>query len=150
MLERAIHAKGGITYDGPPRSVMNHNYAYVHIWESGFFQPTTTEGENGTVRYGLEPVPREEALDRIATPLSRVSPGVRTAISKGKYVTSDELSDAQELVSTEEGYFVVSVAAVSAEHTSERTGVVIALQWVLGFTGAFLILRGQRQRVKRW
>lgn len=149
VLERAIHANGGITFDGPPRMFMSHDYAYIYIWESGFFQPVAMEGENGTMRYGLEPVPQEEALGYIATPLSRVSSGVRTAISQGEHVTSDELSGAHELVSTDEGYFVVSEAASSVDRTSERTTVVITLQWLLGLTGAFLILRGQRQRVER-
>lgn len=148
VLERAIHANGDIAFDGPPRTFMTHDYDYVYIWESGFFRPATTEGENGTVRYGLESVPHEDALGDIATPLSRVSPDVRTAISQGKHVTSDELSGAHELVSTDEGYFVVT-DAVSVNRTSERTGTVIALQWILGFTGAFLVLRGQRQRVEQ-
>lgn len=148
VLERAIHENGGIAFDGPPKMFMSHDYAYVHIWESGFFQPATTEGENGTVRYGLESVPQEAALDYIATPSSKVSPGVRTAITQGEYVTSDELSGAQELVSTDEDYFVVS-AVSSVDHTSERNVAVVALQWVLGFIGAFLTLRGQRQRVKQ-
>ncbi|WP_018257733.1 hypothetical protein [Halomicrobium katesii] len=149
VLERAIHENNGITYDGSPRSFMSHDYAYVHIFGSGFFQPATTGSQNGTVRYGLEPVPQDKALDRIATPLSETSPGVRTAISQGKYVTSDELSGAEELVSTDEGYFVVYAAASSVDHTAERTAAVVALQWILGFTGAFLILRGQRRRVER-
>lgn len=148
VLERAIHANSGITFDGPPRMFMNHDYDYVFIWESGFFQPVTTE-ENETVRYGLEPVPQEEALGYIATPLSRTSSGVQTAISQGNYVTSDELNGAHELVSTDEGYFVVSNVASSVDPTSERTAVVIALQWILSLTGAFLTLRGQRQRVER-
>lgn len=148
VLERAIHANGGLAFDGPPKTFMSHDYAYVHIWESGFFRPATTESENGTMRYGLEPVPQAEALDYIATPFSRVSPGIRTAISQGEYVTSDELSGAQEIVSTDEGYFVVS-AVSSVQRTPERTVAVVALQWILGFFGAFFILRGQRQRVKR-
>lgn len=149
VLERAIHANDGIAFDGPPTNFVSHDYAYVYIWESGFFKPTTTESENGTVRYELEPVPQEEALDYVATPFSRASPGVRTAISQGKYVTSDELSGAQELVSTDEGYFVVSAVSYSVHHQSERKETVVVLQWILGFVGAFLILRGQRQRVER-
>ncbi|WP_059058791.1 hypothetical protein [Halobacterium hubeiense] len=97
---------------------MSHDYAYVYIWESGFFQPTTTEGEDGTVRYGLEPVPQEEVVDYVAMPFSKASLGVRTAISQGKYVTSDELSGAQESVGTDEGYFVVS-AVFSVHHQPE-------------------------------
>jgi hypothetical protein len=68
VLERAIHTNGGITYDGPSKHFVHDEYRYVHIWEEGFFRPVSEERGNGTVWYGLEAVPREEALGYIATP----------------------------------------------------------------------------------
>lgn len=148
VLERAVHANGGITYDGPPRSYIT-DYSYVHVWEEGFFEPGAEETENETVQYGLTPVPQNEALEYIATPLSRADPGVRTAIETGTYETSDRLPGAHELVRTGDRYYVVYPAAYHEEGGSERSLSVVVLQWVLGFTGAFLVLRGQRQRVER-
>lgn len=148
-LERAIHANGGVTYDGPPRLFMHREYGYVHVWEEGFFRPAAEENDNGTVDYGLQPVPQDEALEHIATPLPRADRGVRAAIETGTYETSDELPGAHELVRADDRYYVVYPAAYHEDHGSERTPTVVALQWVLGFTGAFLVLRGQRQRVER-
>ncbi|ELY80483.1 hypothetical protein C486_08790 [Natrinema gari JCM 14663] len=152
VLERAIHANGSITYDGPPSSFIDHEYNYVYIWEEGFFRPVTEEGQNGTVRYGLQSVPREEALGYIATPLSRTNRGVRTAIETGTYETSDELPGAHELVQAGDRYYVVYPAAYHEDRGdwgSERSPAVVVLQWLLGIIGAFLVLRGQRHRVER-
>jgi hypothetical protein len=147
VLERAIHANGGIAYDGPPRRFMEHEYSYVHIWGDGFFRPSTEGGPNETVIYGLEPLPRAEALDRIATLLSRANDGVRTAIETGTYETSDELAGVHELVRADDGYYVVYPTAIR-EQESERTLTVVGLQWMLWIIGAVLILRGQRHRVE--
>lgn len=149
VLERAIHENGGIRYDGPPKSFIISDYDFVHIWEMGFFRPDTDEAENGTVRYGLQPISQEEALEHIATPVSRTNHGVRTAIETGSFETSDELPGAHELVRHDDRYFVVYAAALHREHGAERSWTVVTLQWVLGVTGALLVLRGQRQRVKR-
>lgn len=149
ILERAIHTNGGITYDGPPRRFMHHDYSYVHVWGEGFFQPITEAGPNETVRYGLESVPRSEALRYIATPLSRTDQGVQTAIETGTYETSDELGGAHELVKAGDDYYVVYTAASTEYRNAERSTTITVLQWLLGITGAFLILRGQRHRVER-
>ena len=149
VLERAIYANGGITYDGPPGQFMSHEYSYVHVWGEGFFQPVTGEGQDGNVSYGLEPVPQEAALDGVATPLSRVNHGVMIAIETGAYETSDELPGAHELIQAGDRYYVVHPTASHEHRGSERTPAVVVLQWMLGFTGAFLMLRGQRHRVER-
>lgn len=148
VLEHAVHANGGITFDGPPQAFINHEYRYVFIWEAGFFRPTAKDVQDGTVRYDLEPVPLDEALDRIATPLSRADTGVRAAIKSGEYETSDELSGAHQLVSDDGQYYVVHARAYHVEPGPERMPAVVALQWVLGFIGAGLVLRGQRQRIE--
>ncbi|WP_254523176.1 hypothetical protein [Natrinema caseinilyticum] len=147
-LERAIYANGGITYDGPTRLIMDHEYSYVHVWGEGFFQPTTEVGHNGTVWYGLESVPREDALDGIATPLSRTNRGVRTAIETGAYETSDELSGTHELVQAGDRYYVVYPTAYHEYRGTERRLTVVVLQWLLGIIGVILVLRGQRHRIK--
>ncbi|WP_201289188.1 hypothetical protein [Halovenus carboxidivorans] len=149
ILERAIHANGGITYDGPTNPFLESEYSYIHIWEEGFFRPITEEREDGTVRYGLAPVSTEEALEDVATPLERTERGVRTAIETGTYETSDELSGANELVQADNTYYVVYATAVHERQGTERRRAVVVLQWVLGIAGALLILRGQRHRVER-
>jgi hypothetical protein len=148
VLERAIHANGGITYDGPTKQFIHNEYSYVHIWEDGFFRPVSEARETGTVRYGLEAVPQEEALRYIATPLERTDRGVRTAIETGAYETSDELPGANELVRADEGYYVVYPTVVQEHLGAERSLTVVVLQWLLGTAGAVLILRGQRHRVE--
>jgi hypothetical protein len=67
----------------------------------------------------------------------------------GTYETSDELEGAHELVQAGDDYYVVYTAASTEYRNSERSTTVIVLQWLLGITGAFLILRGQRHRVER-
>ncbi|WP_336338765.1 hypothetical protein [Haloarcula brevis] len=148
VLERAIHTNGGITYDGPTKHLINNEYSYVHIWDEGFFRPVSEERPNGTVWYGLEAVSQEEALRYIATPLERTNKGVRTAIETGSYETPDELSGAHELVQADDSYYVVSPTVVKEHRGIERSQTVVVLQWLLGITGAILILRGQRHRIE--
>ena len=148
VLERAIHTNGGITYDGPTNDFINNEYSYVHIWEEGFFRPVSEERPNGTVWYGLETVSQEEALRYIATPLERTNTGVRTAIETGSYETSDELSGTHELVQADDSYYVVHPTVVQEHRGTERSLTVVVLQWLLGITGAILILRGQRNRIE--
>jgi hypothetical protein len=148
VLERAIHTNGGITYDGPTELFIDNEYSYVHIWEEGFFQPVSEERQNGTIWYGLEAVPQEEALKYIATPVERTNKGVRTAIETGSYETSDELSGAHELVRADDSYNVVYPTVVQEHRGIERSLTVVVLQWLLGIAGAILILRGQRHRVE--
>ncbi|MGQ4556750.1 hypothetical protein [Halobellus sp. GM3] len=148
VLERAIHTNGGITYDGPTKQFINNKYSYVHIWEEGFFRPVSEERPNGTVWYGLEAVSQEEALRYIATPLERTNKGVRTAIETGSYETSDELSGDHELVQADNSYYVVSPTVVQEHRGTERSLTVVVFQWLLGITGAILILREQRHRIE--
>jgi hypothetical protein len=148
MLEHAVHANGGIAYDGLPRSFLAHEYSYVHVWGDGFFQPSTAGGPNNTVVYGLEAQSQDEVLDRIAQPLSRVDDGVKTAIETGTYETTDELAGTHELVRSDDRYYVVYPELIE-ERESERTTPVVLLQWMLGLLGVFLVLRGQRHRVER-
>jgi hypothetical protein len=148
MLEHAVHANGGIAYDGLPRSFLAHEYSYVHIWEEGFFQPSTAGGPNNTVVYGLEAQSQDDVLDQIAQPLSRANDGVKTAIETGTYETTDELAGTHELVRADDRYYVVYPELIE-ERESERTTAVVLLQWMLGILGAFLVLRGQRHRIER-
>ncbi|WP_415379699.1 hypothetical protein [Halosimplex sp. TS25] len=145
-VERAVHATGGVTYDGPPSNFLDHDYWYVHVWGEGFFEPVAEELENGTVEYGLEPVPRSEALEAVSTQIDDASNGVREAIETGEYRTSDPLDGADELVVHDGSYYVVTATSYRATG-SERRGVVVFLQWALGAGGAWLVLRGQRLRV---
>lgn len=148
VLERAIHTSEGITYDGPTKHFINNEYSFVHIWEEGFSRPVSEEQPNGTVWYGLEAVSQEEALRYIATPSERTNKGVRTAIETGSYETSDKLSGANELVQADNSYYVVYPTVVQEHRGIERRPTVVVLQWLLGITGAILILRGQRHRVE--
>lgn len=151
VLERAIHADGGITYDGPPRDFISTEYQYVFVYGEGFYRPISEELPNETVRYDLRRVPMTEALDYAATPIDRASPGVRRAIRSGSFETSDELPGANELVRADDGHYVVYPAAYRVEDGSERSPFVVVFQWVLGFLGGWLVLGGQRRRVlDRW
>ncbi|MFB6353027.1 MAG: hypothetical protein ABEJ92_02980 [Halobacteriales archaeon] len=147
-IERAVHANGGVTYDGLTGNYMTSSYDYVFVWKQGFFEPVATETANETIRYDLEKVRREQALRHVSTSLEAVSPGVRTAIVDGQYRTSDELAGANELVSTADGSYVVYPAAYHTEE-GERSDLVVVLQWLLGIVGAWLVLSGQRLRVDR-
>jgi hypothetical protein len=146
MLERAVHANGGLLYDGLQSNFIDHGYWYVYVYGSGFFEPVAEETENGTVEYGLSPVSQADALDDVATPFDRAPSGVRTAITTGEFRTSDPIDGTGELVRHDGSYYVVrSVTSKTTE--GERRGVVILLQWVLGVGGGWLVLRGQRLRV---
>jgi hypothetical protein len=146
-LERAVHANSGVTYDEYPRYVIRDvRYPYVHVWGAGFFGTATEELANGSVEYGLEPVPQSRALDSIAVSSDDASRGVRRALETGQYRTSDPLDDADELVAHDGNYYVVTEVA-SRTTTGERRNVVVALQWIAGIGGAALVLRGQRLRV---
>jgi len=146
VLERAVHANGGFVYDGPPPNFLRHDYQYVHVWESGFFEPVAEELANDTVEYGLEPVPRARALDTVADPSSEVSRGVRIAVETGEYRTSDPLAGAGELVTHDGSYYVVSATSYRTT-AGERRDIVVFLQWMAGIGGAWLVLHGQRLRV---
>lgn len=147
MLERAIHEHGGLTYDGLPEPFVRADYRYVYDYGEGFFEPVAEE-RNDTVRYDLEPVSREEAMDGAATDLERASPAIRTAVESGEVESSDELPGADELVDAGDGYYVAH-AVEYRETTGERRAVVVALQWLLGIVGLGLVLHGQRLRVER-
>lgn len=146
ILEQAVHANGGVVYDGPPPNFLRHDYQYVHIWEAGFFEPVAEELPNGTVEYGLEPVAQDPALDDVADPSSEVSRGIRRAVETGKFRTSDPLSGAGELVAHDGSYYVVTATSYRTT-TGERRDIVVFLQWAAGIGGASLVLRGQRLRV---
>ncbi|QLH76357.1 hypothetical protein HZS55_03135 [Halosimplex rubrum] len=146
-LERAVHANGGVTYDEYPRFVVRDvRYPYVHVWGAGFFETATEELANGSVEYGLEPVPKSRVLDSVAVSSDDASRGVRGALETGQYRTSDPLDDADELVAHDGSYYVVTEVA-SRTTTGERRDIVIGLQWVAGIGGGWLVLRGQRHRV---
>lgn len=146
MLERAVHANGGIVYDGLTSTFLRHDYQYVHVWEEGFFQPATEELANGTVEYDLEPVARDRALDAVADPRGEVSRGVRRAVETGEFRTSDPLPGADELVAHDGSYYVVTATSYRTT-TGERRDIVVFLQWTAGIGGALLVFRGQRLRV---
>lgn len=147
MLERAVHANGGVVYDGLSEMFLTADYAYVFVWGSGFFEPTATELENGSVRYGLTRTPTKQALERVVTPMSKAAPGVRTAIRNGAYETHDKLDSAGELVRSNGELYVVYAASFHSTHR-ERDSTVMALQWVLGILGTALVLHGQRRRIE--
>lgn len=146
LLERANYANGGLVYDGVPSQFLRYEYRYVYVWGEGFFEPADEQFENGSVEYGLQPVARPAALDRIAAEPDRVSAGVRTAIETGQYRTSDPLDGADELVAHDGGYYVVTATSYRTT-PGERRDFVVALQWVAGAGGGWLVLRGQRLRV---
>ena len=149
MLERAIHANGGVSYeDGASKHFLWTEYDHVFVYGEGFYRPVAEELPNETVHYDLQRVPMTEALDYVATPIDRASPGVRRAIRSGSFETSDELPGANELVRADGGYYVVYPAAYRVENGSERSSFVVFLQWVLGFLGGWLVLGGQRRRVR--
>lgn len=148
-LEMAIYQNGAVTVNESAALFLEREYAYVHLWGEGFLRPTVSDGGNGTARFGLEPAPRAEAIERISTPFERASPGVRDAITEGSYETSDELPGAHELVRADGRYYVVYDRASHVDHTSERAGWAVVFRWLLGLVGAGLVLAGQRQRVER-
>lgn len=147
MLELAVHERGGLTFDGLPESFVDTGYRYVYDYGEGFFEPVAEE-RNGSVRYGLEPVPREVAMDDASTDVERAPPGVRRAIRTGRVETSDELPGANELVRADGEYHVVYRAAARTT-TGDRAAPVVALQWMSGVVGLALVLRGQTVRVER-
>lgn len=143
MVERAIVERDGITYDGLPRRVLTADYAYVYDEVDGtdrFYQVTTNETSTGEINYSHERVANQRVLRSVATPLQRASRGIRTAIESGSYVTSDPLEEAETLVRTDQGYYVVHATEVH-ETSGERRVVVRALQWIAGALGVFLIYR---------
>jgi hypothetical protein len=142
MVERAIVERDGITYDGLPRRVLTADYAYVYDEVDGtdrFYRVTTNETATGEINYSHERVANQRVLRSVATPLQRASRGVRTAI-EGSYVTSDPLEEAETLVRTDQGYYVVHATEVH-ETSGERRVVVRALQWIAGALGVLLIYR---------
>lgn len=147
MLEKAIHANGGIRYEhGLPSSFLEHDYHYVYIYGEGFFEPTTTQA-NDSIEYTLTPVERSRALRFVATDSDRVSTGIRNAITTGEHVTNDELDGTGELVEHEDSYYVVSATA-STTSSGERRWFVAVGQWALALVGVLLLLRGQLLRVQ--
>lgn len=149
MLERAIHANGGVSYeDGLSEQWLSGEYDYVFAYGDGFYEPVAEEMPNETVRYDLEPVSRDQALDTIATPIDRASPDVRTAARTGQVETRDELDGANELVRTEDGLYVVYLAAAHVTNNEQSPGMFI-LQMLLVVLGAWLVLRGQRHHVRQ-
>ncbi|WP_459193366.1 hypothetical protein [Halosimplex sp. J119] len=145
-LERAVHANGGVMYDGLPQRILSTDYWYVYVWDEGFFEPTSADWGNDTYEYGLEPVARSQALDYVAVSSDEASTGVRRALETGQYRTSDPLDGADELVAHDGDYYVVTATSYSTTD-EERRNVVIFLQWIAGIAGAWLVLRGQRLRV---
>lgn len=145
MLELGIHRQGGLEYDGLPDQFLQSEYSHVYLYGEGFFEPVA-EGSNGTVRYDLRPVPREEALDDVSIDVDRVPEPTRRVVLSGPMETSDELPGANELVATDDGYYVVHDVA-HHETSGERTPFVVTLQWLVGGVGLWLVLRGQRLRV---
>lgn len=145
-LERAVHANGGIMYDGLPQRVLSTDYWYVYVYGEGFFEPTSLDWGNDTYEYGLEPVAQSRALDYVAVSSDDASTGVRRALETGQFRTSDPLDGADELVVHDGSHYVVTATSYSTTGEDRRT-FVVALQWALGFAGAWLVLRGQRLRV---
>lgn len=145
-LERAVHANGGVVYDGLPQRVLSTDYWYVYVYGEGFFEPNSLDWGNGTHEYGLEPVDQSRALAAIAVSSDDASNGVRTALETGEYRTSDPLDGADELVVRDGSYYVVTATSYSTTEGERRT-VVLVLQWIAGLGGGWLVLRGQRLRV---
>ncbi|MFC7197097.1 hypothetical protein ACFQL4_24700 [Halosimplex aquaticum] len=131
MLERAIRANGGVRYDGLSSTFLRHDYQYVYVYGEGFFAPVADDLGNDTVEYTIRPVSQSAALDSIAEPSSDASRGVRTALETGEYRTSDPLDGANELVTHDGDYYVVSMVSSRTTTGGRRTSVV-ALQWALG------------------
>lgn len=145
MLEQAIHANGGLQYDGLPERVLESDYDYVWIYGEGFFEPIAEETDE-TVTYDIRPVDQSTALERITTPLENAPDPIQTAVTTGRYETSDELENSAQLVRDDGRYYVLHLAEAHVR-PGERLTIVVILQWVLGVVGAGLILRGQRLRV---
>ncbi|ELZ29214.1 hypothetical protein C475_03319 [Halosimplex carlsbadense 2-9-1] len=146
MLERAVHANDGVVYDGLPQRILGTDYWYVYVWDEGFFEPTSLDRGNGTYEYGLEPAEQSQALDYVAVSSEDASTGVRRALETGQFRTSDPLDDADELVAHDGSYYVVTATSYSTTD-GERRDIVVALQWIAGIAGGWLVLQGQRLRV---
>ncbi|QPV64758.1 hypothetical protein I7X12_09205 [Halosimplex litoreum] len=146
VVERAVHADGGVVYDGLPSGYLRSDYEYVYVWGKGFFEPVGRELANDSVEYGLDSVPRSEALEWVAAESREASAGIREALETGQYRTRDRIDGADELVEHDGDYYVVTATSYRTT-TGERRDIVIALQWIAGIGGALLVLRGQRLRV---
>jgi hypothetical protein len=147
LLERAIHENGGLTFDGLQREFLDARYRYVY-GDGQFYRTVATETDEGTVRYDLRPVSEREALAAISTDEERASSPIKRAIRTGSVTTSDELAGANELVATDDGYYVV-YAAEWHEEAGERDPLLVAGAWIAAAFGLWLLLHAQRRRVER-
>lgn len=148
-LERAIHANGGLVHDqGVPDGFLLSEYEYVYSHaDRRFYEPVAEELANGSVRYDLAPAEESTALSAVATPLERTSRPVRRAVETGSVTTSDRLAGANELIETDDGYYVVHAASHTEHRNSERRWWATALTWLAVAVGLYWVLRGQRERV---
>ena len=147
VLEQAIHANGGLSYDGPPAHFLRSDYEYVFIHGEGFHDLVAKEGTDDQVKYDLRSVPTDEALDRVATEYEALPRKAQFTIDNGSHTARDPIDGANELVEKNGSYYVVHGAKVQG-NADERSQIVVLAQWVFGIAGARLILEGQRARVE--
>ncbi|SDN26566.1 hypothetical protein SAMN04487949_3772 [Halogranum gelatinilyticum] len=147
VLERAIHANGGLWYDGPPAHFLRSDYEYVFTETEGFHELVAREGADNQIKYDSRPVPTDEALDRVATEYEHAPRKAQFTIDSGSYAARDPIDGANELVEKNGSYYVVHETRVR-RNADERSQIVVLGQWVFGIAGAGLVMKGQRARVE--
>lgn len=113
---------------------------YVAFMGDSAVYERTAYWRDGNYVLGLVQVSPEQVLDDVATDTAYVSPQAMTAIEEGSVRTNEPLSDTNEIVKTEAGYFLVYEEGrkqfLDADPKRERL-----LEWVAVLFGAFLLRR---------
>lgn len=114
---------------------------YVAFTDDGPVYERTADWRNGSYVVGLERVSARTALDDVAVPPERVSEQALTAIEEGSVRTDEPLADANVVVKTEDGYFVVYEQGRRAGRLDVDSETERYLEWVAVLFGAALLYR---------
>lgn len=149
-LERYVLANGGVPSHNPDAIVWARVYPYAFV-DGQFYDAETVDREDGSY-LTLEPVPRDEALEQIASSGQQVSPAVRRVIDSGEPVVRYEpLEQAHEIVAYDDGHYVVYEsgwrgASLRIVEEQKRQGrrLETALMTIGLLAGVAVILSAQR------
>lgn len=123
------------------RAPIHADERYVAFTNDGAVYERTADWQSGNYVVGLERVSAEKALDDVATHPDHVSPQVLTAIEERSVRTDARLSDANRLVKTTDGYFVVYEESRRAGFLDAKPKTERYLEWFAVLLGAALLYR---------
>ena len=123
------------------RAPIHADERYVAFTNRAPVYERTADWRNGHYVVGLERVSAEKALEDVAIHPDHVSSQVMTAIEQGSVRTDEPLSDANALVKTSDGYFVVYEQGRRSTFLDANPGRERLLEWVAVMFGAVLLYR---------